>query len=321
MLSANIVTPPKSRRAPRAPANDPAVTAARPRSKRAISAQRPLTAPKVPPDRATSIGVKSSAARAPSTELTVRPIGFVHSPFVDRMSTPRQPAAARGVCGTIQLLPGQNFEHALADLDAWDHIWVVFWFHLNAGWRPKVLPPRSTKRRGVFATRSPHRPNPLGLSVLALEAVHGLTLHVRDIDLIDGTPILDIKPYVPFTDVVPTANTGWLETPDPGPKFAVAWSAPAQEKARWLEDTSGGDLAGQVNEILALGYEPHPYRRIRRREHGYRLAVKDWRVDFTVEGTIIRVGSISTGYRPSELATSREPAVAIHRAFVERFGK
>jgi tRNA-Thr(GGU) m(6)t(6)A37 methyltransferase TsaA len=254
-------------------------------------------------------------------ELTLRPIGFVRSPFVDRVGTPRQPAAARGIRGTIELLPGQNFEHALVDLDAWDHIWVLFWFHWNAGWRPKVQPPRSTKRRGVFATRSPHRPNPLGLSVLALEAIDGLTLHVRDVDLVEGTPVFDIKPYVPFTDMVPSANTGWLETPDPGPKFAVAWSAPAEEQARWLEKASGVDLARQVDQILSLGYEPHPYRRIRKREHGYRLAVKDWRVDFSVQGTTIRVASISTGYRPSQLAAATEPAVVLHRAFAERFGK
>jgi tRNA-Thr(GGU) m(6)t(6)A37 methyltransferase TsaA len=257
---------------------------------------------------------------AKDVNLTLRPIGFVRSPFVDRVSTPRQPSAARGVEGTIELLPGQNFEHALEDLGAWDHIWVLFWFHLNEGWRPKVLPPRSTKRRGVFATRSPHRPNPIGLSVLALRAVEGLTLHVRDLDLIDGTPVVDIKPYVPFTDVVPSAGSGWLENPDPGPNFAVAWSDVAEVQARWLDGTFGIDLAGQVNKILALGHEPHPYRRIRRREHGFRLAVKDWRVDFTVEEKTIRVASISSGYKASQLASSTEAAVALHRAFVERFG-
>ena len=249
----------------------------------------------------------------------LRPIGFVRSPFVDRVSTPRQPAAARGVRGTIELLPGHNFEHALADLDTWDHIWVVFWFHLNAGWRPKVLPPRSTQKRGVFATRSPRRPNPLGLSVLELERVEGLTLHVRDVDLVDGTPILDIKPYVPFTDVVSSANTGWLETPDPGPKFAVVWSALGAAQAKWLDDNFGIDLVAPVNLILGLGPEPHPYRRIRQREGGFRLAVKEWRFDFTVEGANICVTSISTGYRPSPLATSTEAAIVPHRAFVAHF--
>src|SRR5882757_88927 len=125
-------------------------------------------------------------------ELVVRPIGFARTPFSDRASAPRQPSVAQGVRGTIELVPDARFEHALADLDAWDHIWVIFWFHLNEGWRPKVLPPRSKKRRGVFSTRSPHRPNPIGLSVVELEAIEGLTLKIRNVDLLDGTPVLDI---------------------------------------------------------------------------------------------------------------------------------
>jgi tRNA-Thr(GGU) m(6)t(6)A37 methyltransferase TsaA len=256
---------------------------------------------------------------APAAPLTLRPIGFVQSPFVDRVSTPRQPSAARGVRGTIELLPGHHFEHALADLDSWDHIWVVFWFHLNTGWRPKVLPARSAQKKGVFATRSPYRPNPIGLSVLELEAVEGLTLRVRDVDLVDGTPILDIKPYVPFTDVIPSANTGWLETPDPGPKFAVVWSDFATAQAKWLYDNFQVDLVPPVNLILGLGHEPHPYRRIRPRDGGFRLALKDWRIDFIVEGKCIRIASISTGYRPSQLANATESAIATHRAFAAHF--
>jgi tRNA-Thr(GGU) m(6)t(6)A37 methyltransferase TsaA len=266
-----------------------------------------------------NVGSDEKPAADEGSGLVVRPIGYARSPFSDRVSTPRQPAAARGVIGTIELLPGHDFEHALADLDAWDHIWVVFWFHLNDGWRPKVLPPRSTKRRGVFSTRAPHRPNPIGLSVLALERVDGLTLHVRDIDLIDGTPILDVKPYVPFTDVIASANTGWLETPDPGPKFDVVWEPLAQAEAQFLRATFDIDLATPVNQILALGYEPHPYRRIRRREQGFRLAVKDWRVDFSVENTTIRIEAIVTGYRTTQLEKGTDPELGPHRAFVARF--
>src|SRR6266851_5725324 len=130
------------------------------------------------------------------SEMVVRPIGFLRSPFGERVNAPRQPYAAKGVRGTIELLADRNFEHALSDLEAWDHIWVIFWFHLNESWRPKVLPPRSNKRRGVFSTRSAHRPNPIGLSVVELESIEGLTLHVRNLDILDGTPVLDIKPYV-----------------------------------------------------------------------------------------------------------------------------
>src|SRR5215510_10989946 len=117
--------------------------------------------------------------------LTLQPIGVVHSPFVERRQAPRQSAAAQDVRGTIELLPGHGFEHALADIERWSHLWVIFWFHLNEGWKPKVLPPRSQRRRGLFATRSPHRPNPLGLSVVKLERVLGLTLEVSALDILD----------------------------------------------------------------------------------------------------------------------------------------
>ena len=84
---------------------------------------------------------------------------------------------------------------------------MLFWFDRNEGWRPKVLPPRSRSgRKGVFATRSPHRPNPLGLSAVRLERVDGLTLHVSDVDMLDGTPVLDIKPYVAYTDAIADAG-------------------------------------------------------------------------------------------------------------------
>jgi tRNA-Thr(GGU) m(6)t(6)A37 methyltransferase TsaA len=253
-------------------------------------------------------------------ELVLRPIGVVHSPFTDRVSAPRQPYASKGTRGTIELLPGHDFEHALSDLETWDHIWVLFWFHLNEGWRPKVLPPRSKKRRGVFSTRAPHRPNPIGLSVVELESVDGLTLHVKNLDILDGTPVLDIKPYVPVADAIPTAKSGWLDPRDPEPAYEVRWSRLANEQKSWLEEKHGIDLAGPVVRALSLGPEPHPYRRIRKVGGALRLAVKDWRVDFHVDERVVTVDLIATGYRPRDLASSRDPAVDVHRSFVSRFG-
>ena len=101
---------------------------------------------------------------------------------------------------SLELFPGRGYEDALDGLGAWDYAWVLFVFHKNVeegrGWKPKVLPPRSDAKRGVFATRSPHRPNPIGLSAVKIERVEGLFVHVRDLDLLDGTPVLDLKPYV-----------------------------------------------------------------------------------------------------------------------------
>lgn len=257
--------------------------------------------------------------------LTISPIGVLRTPFPDRVSAPRQPYVARGVPGTIELYPGRGFEHALCDLEGWDHLWVIFWFHLNAGWRPKVLPPRSTgKRRGVFATRSPHRPNPIGLSVVRLKAIRGLVLDVEDVDMIDGTPVLDLKPYLPVADAIADARAGWLDPQgDPEPGYEVAWSDRAAEEARWLRDDQGIDLEAPVERALRLGPQPHPYRRIRADPSGsgMRLAVKDWRVRFHVEGRRITVDAITTGYRERELLTSEEAAVTPHRAFVARFAR
>ncbi len=259
------------------------------------------------------------ATMQPELQMRVHPIGFVRSPFVERVSAPRQPYAAKGARGTIELLPGHNFEHALSDLERWDHIWVLFWFHLNDGWRPKVLPPRSRKRRGVFATRSPHRPNPIGLSVLHLESVEGLMLRVQNLDLLDGTPVLDIKPYVPFADAIPTAKAGWIEARDPEPGFEVTWEPLAQEQTRWLREVHGVDLVAPIERALSLGPEPHPYRRIKRQGDVFCLAVKDWRVKFRIAGRAITVESIATGYRARELAASADSAVLLHRDFVHHF--
>ena len=266
--------------------------------------------------------------------VTFTPIGVVRTPFLDRVSAPRQAAAGLGVKGTIELDPGRDFEHALEDLEGWDRLWVIFCFHLNEGWRPKVLPPRSAqKRRGVFSTRSPHRPNPIGLSVVRLTAVRGLVLDVEDLDIVDGSPVLDLKPYVPYADAFPDARTGWLEslTPgadvarssesarDPDPGFEVAWSALATAQAAWLQHEHGIDLISRVNAVLTLGPQPHPYRRIKADGPGFRLAVKDWRARFRVEGRVVTVDSLGSGYRPAELATSSDPAVLVQRAFVARF--
>jgi tRNA-Thr(GGU) m(6)t(6)A37 methyltransferase TsaA len=265
--------------------------------------------------------------------VTFTPIGVVRTPFPDRVSAPRQPFAAGAAEGRIELVAGRGLEHAVCDLEGWDHLWVVFWFHLNDGWRPKVLPPRSAgRRRGVLATRSPHRPNPIGLSVVRLEAVEGLVLRVRGVDMVDGTPVLDLKPYVPYADAFPEARTGWLEplapppgapprAPDPEPGFEVVWAPRAAEQAAWLLDAAGVALREPVERALSLGPQPHPYRRIKPDGDAMRLAVKSWRVRFRADGRRVEVLSIATGYRERDLATSGDPDVLPHRAFVARFGQ
>jgi tRNA-Thr(GGU) m(6)t(6)A37 methyltransferase TsaA len=265
--------------------------------------------------------------------LTVEPIGYVRAALASKVDAARQPRASGGEAARIELLPGKNYEHALLDLDGWDYIWVLFWFDRNEGWRPKVLPPRSRSgRKGVFATRSPHRPNPLGLSAVRLERIEGLTLHVRDVDMLDGTPVLDIKPYVAYTDAIHDARSGWLADaaasaaaaapPDPIAKFDVHWDAAAAEQAAWVEAHTGLALRQRTDATLALGPEPHPYRRIRRdAAGGLTLAVKDWRVAFRVAGRSVRVLDVASGYRDAQLDAPRADSAALapHREFRARF--
>lgn len=148
-----------------------------------------------------------------NTTISMQPIGIVHSPYQERFATPRQPAyAVDPVVGQIELNVGFNFEQALQDLDSFSHIWVIYWMHLNQGWNTMVKPPRDLNHKhGLFSTRAPHRPNSIGLSVVPLERIEGRVLHIREHDMLDGTPVLDIKPYIKEADMMPNANHGWLD--------------------------------------------------------------------------------------------------------------
>lgn len=262
--------------------------------------------------------------KAPAASLTVTPIGHLRTGWGTRVEAPRQPAAATDAPGVIELLPAMNLEHAIEDLAGWERIWVIFWFDRNSGWRPKVLPPRTTSgRKGVLATRSPHRPNPLGLSVLRLERIEGLNLLVRDVDLLDGTPVLDIKPYVPYTDAFPGSGHGWLAADDPRPAWQVQFTPLAEEQLQWIAARVPLPLRARIEATLKLGPQPHPYRRIRKGSNGaLQLAVQDWRVDFRVAGQVAEVFGVRSGYRASQLekatAGITDP-LNVHREFTVRY--
>lgn len=136
------------------------------------------------------------------------PIGVIHSPFTDITGMPIQPAGAAGVCGTVVVAP--EYCDGLKDLDGFSHIILVYHFHEVKGYSLQVHPFLDDATRGVFATRAPKRPNPVGISVVRLSKVEKCTLYIEDVDILDGTPLLDIKPYVPEFDVRAVEKTGWL---------------------------------------------------------------------------------------------------------------
>ncbi|MBK8974287.1 MAG: tRNA (N6-threonylcarbamoyladenosine(37)-N6)-methyltransferase TrmO [Planctomycetes bacterium] len=143
-----------------------------------------------------------------------RPVGVVRSPYRVHHGTPRQPRAGERRDGAVVLR--QGLQNLLRDLDGFSHVWIVAWLNYCYGWNDLVVPPRDTRKRGLFATRAPHRPNPIGISVVELLRIERRVLHIGAHDLLDGTPVLDIKPYVPYADALPDARTGWLDSlPDP----------------------------------------------------------------------------------------------------------
>jgi tRNA-Thr(GGU) m(6)t(6)A37 methyltransferase TsaA len=231
---------------------------------------------------------------------------------VERVSAPRQPSAREGAHATILLHEGRRYEDALEGLEGFEYLWVVFVFHRNVeegrGWRPKVLPPRSETKRGLFATRSPHRPNPIGLSVVRLDRIEGLSIHVSNADILDGSPVLDIKPYIAYADAYPDAKEGWLDVRDPKPAWEIAWSDRARA-ARDLLASWGVDLS-EVERLLSLGPQPHAYRRIRKDGSRMRLAYREWRVFFRVQGARVTIEEVRSGYRPSQIAS--DEALSTH---------
>lgn len=136
-------------------------------------------------------------------------IGTIHTPFHDREGMPIQPAGAREVEGNVELRP--EYEEGLRDLDGFSHVVLLYHLHRSRGFELSVVPFLDTEPRGLFSTRAPRRPNPIGLSVVELLRVEGPTLHVRGVDILDGTPLLDIKPYVPDFDEPTEFRLGWLE--------------------------------------------------------------------------------------------------------------
>jgi len=254
----------------------------------------------------------------------MRAIGVFHGGYEAKSEAPRQARLAGTAEGRIVLAPGRGFDDALTDLDGWEYIWLVFLFHRNEGWRPKVQPPRSATKRGVFATRSPHRPNAIGLSAVRLCGVEDLTVRVTEADLLDGTPILDIKPYVAWADAIPSAKSGWLEGPrmegarpeDPGPCWQVEFAQDADAQLAWLE-AHGEVLRPRIVTALEAGPHPHAYRRIKRIGDDYRLGVGAFRAWFVVEGERVRVLRLSSGEKAARSRAGED--AELHQAFRAMF--
>lgn len=146
--------------------------------------------------------------------MEVKAIGTIHSPFRDASGVPIQPAFASGTEGTVEVFA--EYEEALSDLEGFERIWLLYWFDRAAPFKARVKPYLDDQSHGLFATRAPARPNPIGLSCVKLLSVEGTTLRVGGIDILDGTPLLDIKPYASRFDRFDVTRNGWLGTAERG---------------------------------------------------------------------------------------------------------
>jgi tRNA-Thr(GGU) m(6)t(6)A37 methyltransferase TsaA len=222
-------------------------------------------------------------------DITLNPIGFLQSNLKQRYETPRQGVLAKGSKAIIHLNPQNNFEQAVKDLDEFDRLWIIYQFHLNTNWKPLVTPPRHTRNKvGVFASRAPYRPNQIGLSCVKLDKVDGLRIFISESDILDDSPVLDIKPYLPYSDSFPDVKTGWVKS---GLEniFKVIIEAKAKKIADKLYLKENLNLLSYARVQLEFNPADTSRKRITQtvkkssKENQFVLAYQKWRINYTVD--------------------------------------
>lgn len=257
-------------------------------------------------------------------EIRFTPIGVVRTEARYRFEQPRQ-GAFGAAAGTIELLPPYGGD-AVADLAGFARIWVIFCFHLNAdrAWKPKVRPPFPAAGvcRSLFATRSPYRVNPIGLSCVELVKVTPHRLYLRGIDMLDGTPVLDIKPYIPAADAFPDAAAGWRDAVDDEEKWQVTATERFTAQAEFIKAESGLDLAGFAAVQLSRAPLDGSRKRLTRDPDGnLAIGCRTWRIIFVCAEAERRIvlREIRGNYTSDELRSDAPDPYgdkAVHRRFL-----
>ena len=231
-------------------------------------------------------------------EISLKPIGIVHSPYKQKFAIPRQPNLVPAAIGKIELHADYADLNCLRNIDQFSHLWILFFFHATAlqGWSPTVQPPRlgSQEKVGVFASRSPFRPNPLGISVvknLGYKSLKGkITIEVGGIDILDRTPVIDIKPYIPYADILDSAEGGYA-TEKHSSNFEVGFSEAAEKKLAMLAP-SFPELKNLISQVLAQ--DPRPAWRIKDQdEKQYGMTLFEFNIKWQVNKDIISVTAIN----------------------------
>ena len=256
--------------------------------------------------------------------MRIDPIGTFQCAARYPYDAARQSTVAESSGGNILLENGHNYEQALQDLDGFSHIWLIYVLHHNPNWKPMVQPPRASRKVGVFASRAPYRPNPIGLSCVELVSIHGLRVNVGPHDLLDGTPILDIKPYLPYADSFPEARCGWVEGLA-NDLWEVLFSPEAERQLAWLEQTGVPAIRSFIQQQL----REHPFNEQRKRIRQlagthWEIAYRTWRIDYCADEAARRmtVEKIRSAYTAEDLLglEDRYEDKEQHRAFRSTFG-
>lgn len=234
--------------------------------------------------------------------VVFHPIGTISSPYKEKFGIPRQPGLVTAARATLTLLPPYNQPESVRGLEGFSHIWIIFVFHATQqqGWKPTVRPPRlgGNTRMGVFATRSTFRPNPIGLTVAELCGIQvqgcRIALELQGVDLLDGTPVLDIKPYLPYADALPAARAGFAPEAPAAP-LAVSFSAQAEPQCRQKQLQWQTDIRRLIVQILAQ--DPRPSYQHGQQQDGRVYAMRlydfDLRWHYTADGIeVLELGSV-----------------------------
>jgi len=215
--------------------------------------------------------------------MEITPIAHIRTEFKEKFGIPRQSGLVKGLNGTIVFEPAFRQAEALRGLEDYSHLWLIWGFSQSRGWSPTVRPPRlgGNVRLGVFATSAPNRPNPLGLSAVEIEGIADGVIQVRGADLLDGTPIYDIKPYLPYADCIPDAHGGFAND---APEQVLEVQIADDLLSRLPEDRRGA-----LVQVLAL--DPRPsYQDDPERVYGFVFA--GFEVKFRVVGNVLTVVSV-----------------------------
>lgn len=224
-----------------------------------------------------------------NSEICFDPIGFIQSELKQRYETPRQGVLAKNSFAVIKLNPGKNFEQAVKNLEGFDRIWIIYQFHLNKNWKPLVTPPRHTRTKiGVFATRAPYRPNAIGLSCVRLQKVEGLKIFITESDILDGSPVLDIKPYLSYSDSFPNTKSGWVKS---GLEniYEIIFNEAAKKKSDNLLLKEKVNLYNYARVQLEFNPADTTRKRIthatniKSKENQFILAYQKWRMHYSVD--------------------------------------